>query len=197
VLIDDFMKPDLRGAPASSEDEAELLRQVSDRDRRAFELLYRVYYRRLTRFLEQVTRRPQLVEEIVNDTMLVVWRKAGTFNHGSRVSTWIFAIAYRKALKALKRAAEPSRVPWDGEAGSTEGPETELIARESRDRLRRALAGLSAEHRAVVELTYFHGYAYREIAQIVGCPVDTVKTRMFHARRRLKVLLNGKREDPS
>jgi RNA polymerase sigma factor (sigma-70 family) len=197
MLTDHFMKPDLRGAPASPEDEAALLRQVCDRDRHAFELLYRVYYRRLTRFLEQVTRRPQLVEEIVNDTMLVVWRKADSFNHASRVSTWIFAIAYRKALKALKRAAEPNRVPWDGESGSMEGPETELIERESRNRLRRALARLSAEHRAVVELTYYHGYAYRDIAQIVGCPVDTVKTRMFHARRRLKVLLDGKREDPA
>ena len=193
------MTPDLRrgsGAP-STEDEAALLRQVSERDRRAFELLYRVYYRRLTRFLAQVTRRPQLVDEIVNDTTLVVWRKAATFNHASRVSTWIFAIAYRKALKALRRAAEPPPPPWDGDSGWSDGPETELIARESRNRLRRALDGLSADQRAVVELTYFHGYAYREIAQIVGCPVDTVKTRMFHARRKLKVLLDGNREDPS
>jgi RNA polymerase sigma-70 factor (ECF subfamily) len=188
------MKPELRGASASTEDEAALLRLVCEHDRRAFELLYRVYYRRLTRFLEQVTHRPQMVEEIVNDTMLVVWRKADTFNHGSRISTWIFAIAYRKALKAIKRAAEPKRVPWDGEAGWTWGPEEELIERESHTRLRRALAGLSAEQRAVVELTYYHGYAYREIAVIVGCPVDTVKTRMFHARRKLKVLLHGERE---
>jgi RNA polymerase sigma factor (sigma-70 family) len=193
------MTPDLHRASdaPSTEDEASLLRQVSELDRRAFELLYRVYYRRLKRFLTQVTRRPQLVDEIVNDTMLVVWRKAATFNHVSRVSTWIFAIAYRKALKALKRAAELPPTPWDGESGSADGPETELIARESRNRLRHALSGLSAEQRAVVELTYFHGYAYREVAQIVGCPVDTVKTRMFHARRKLKILLDGNREDPS
>ena len=189
------MKPDYRSAPASTEDEVALLRQVSERDRHAFELLYRVYYRRLTRFLEQVTRRPQMVEEIVNDTMLVVWRKADTFNHGSRVSTWIFAIAYRKALKAMKRAAEPRRVPWDGEMGATCGPEEELIEREARNRLRRALAGLSAEHRAVVELTYYHGCGYKEIAEITGSPVNTVKTRMFHARRRLKASLTVSVED--
>jgi RNA polymerase sigma factor (sigma-70 family) len=193
------MKPDLRHDPTapSLEDEVTLLQRVSERDRRAFELLYRVYYRRLTRFLEQMTRRSQLVEEIVDDTMLVVWRKAGTFNGASRVSTWIFAIAYRKALKALRRAAEPTRIPWDGEPSSADGPETVLIERESRNRLRRALAGLSAEQRAVVELTYYHGYAYREIAQIVRCPVDTVKTRMFHARRKLKVLLDGRPEEAS
>jgi RNA polymerase sigma-70 factor (ECF subfamily) len=193
------MKPDLRRDPStpSLEDEVTLLQLVSARDRRAFELLYRVYYRRLTRFLEQMTRRPQLVEEIVDDAMLVVWRKAGTFNGASRVSTWIFAIAYRKALKALRRAAEPARVPWDVEPTSAEGPETELIERESRSRLRRALAELSPEQRAVVELTYYHGYAYREIALIVQCPVDTVKTRMFHARRKLKVLLAGRAEEAS
>ncbi|HTS54150.1 MAG TPA: sigma-70 family RNA polymerase sigma factor [Burkholderiales bacterium] len=193
------MQPDLRPDPTapSLEDEVTLLQRVSQRDRRAFELLYRVYYRRLTRFLEQMTRRPQLVEEIVDDTMLVVWRKAGTFNGASRVSTWIFAIAYRKALKALRRGAEPTRVPWDGEPTSGEGPETELIERESRNRVRRALTDLSTEQRAVVELTYYHGYAYREIAQIVRCPVDTVKTRMFHARRKLKALLDGRREERS
>jgi RNA polymerase sigma factor (sigma-70 family) len=130
------MTPDLRRAPGAppTEDEAALLRQVSERDRRAFELLYRVYYRRLTRFLAQVTRRPQLVDEIVNDTMLVAWRKAATFHHASRVSTWIFAIAYRKALEALRRAAEPPPTPWESERGSADGPETELIARESRNR---------------------------------------------------------------
>lgn len=190
------MNPHLRGpaSPPSVEDEAVLLQRVAARDRHAFELLYRLYYRRLTRFLEQVMRRPYLVEEVVDDTMLVVWRKADGFNHASRLSTWIFAIAYRKALKALKRADRRREVPWEGEGSAQEGPESELMEREAHHRLREALTTLSTEQRAVVELTYYHGYAYREIAQIVGCPVDTVKTRMFHARRKLKVLLEGIRE---
>lgn len=178
-------------------DEAELVRRVAEKDRRAFDVLYRTYYRRLTRFLEQLTRRPHLTEEALNDTMLVVWKKAHTFDGSSRVSTWIFGIAYRKALKAVKR----SRDPYDADAGGetrsgTEGPETEAIRSESRAQVGRALASLSVEHRAVVELTYYHGYAYREIAGIVGCPVDTVKTRMFHARRKLKSLLSSARGEP-
>jgi RNA polymerase sigma-70 factor (ECF subfamily) len=187
------MTPDLRSStsPSPIADEAVLLQRVAEHDRQAFELLYRIYYRRLTRFLEQVMRRPFLVEEVVNDTMLVVWRKAEGFNHASRVSTWIFAIAYRKALKALKRTERRREVPWDGEGSIAEGPEVELMEREVQLRMRRALATLSAEQRAVVELTYYHGYAYREIAEIVGCPVDTVKTRMFHARRKLKTLLES------
>ena len=80
-------------------------------------------------------------------------------------------------------------------ASAVDEPENAFVRREWRERIARALATLSAEHRAVVELTYYHGCAYREIAQIVGCPVDTVKTRMFHARRKLKELLGGEAED--
>jgi RNA polymerase sigma factor (sigma-70 family) len=129
--------------------------------------------------------------------MLVVWRKAGTFNHGSRVFIWLFAIAYRRVLKALKHAPDPGV-----EVALTEDPaqvdsglEQSVVERDTARHLRTALATLSADQRAVVELTYYHGYAYREIAQIVGCPVDTVKTRMFHARRKLRDLLAYTREN--
>ncbi len=183
--------------PAALADEVALLRRVAQGERLAFDLFYRTYYRRLHRFLEQVTRRPELVGEVLNDTMLVVWRKAGTFNHSSRVSTWIFAIAYRRALKALKRAPHPGvEVALTEDSVEVDpGLEQALIERDLARRLRTALAALSADQRAVVELTYYHGYAYREIAQIVGCPLDTVKTRMFHARRKLRDLLAYTREE--
>ena len=192
------MQPDPLSRPQPpAPDEVELVRRVAQKDRRAFDVLYRSYYRRLTRFLEQLTRRPHLTEEALNDTMLVVWTKAHTFDGSARVSTWIFGIAYRKALKAVKRSSDPCDADAGGETESrTEGPETEAIRSESRAQVGRALATLSVEHRAVVELTYYHGYAYREIAGIVGCPVDTVKTRMFHARRKLKSLLSSERGEP-
>ena len=179
------------GDSAAQADEAALLRRVAQRDRAAFDVLYRAYYRRLQRFLERVTYRSDLIGEIVNDTMLVVWNKAGTFNHGSQVSTWIFAVAYRRALKALKRAPDPRReAPLEDDLASPDpGPDQVLIERDASRRLRHALGMLSADQRAVVELTYYHGYSYREIAQIVQCPVETVKTRMFYARRRLRNLL--------
>jgi RNA polymerase sigma-70 factor (ECF subfamily) len=184
-------------APASANaDEAALLRRSAAKDRAAFDVLYRAYYRRLTRFLEQVTHRPHVTEEVLNDTMLVVWRKAHTFDGSSRVSTWIFAIAYRKALKALKRLGEPSDVISREQPDlASRDPENDAMHRESRARIDRALGTLSGEQRAVVELTYYHGYAYPEIARIVGCPVSTVKTRMFHARRKLKALLAAEGEE--
>ena len=179
-----------------NEAEAHLVARIAGEDQHAFEVLYRIYYRRLTRFLERVTRRPHAIEEILDDTMLAVWRKAGTFNGSSQVSTWIFAIAYRMALKSLKRDRNWVRNLFDDrEEASAPSPEAALIECQARSRIQRLLADLSPEQRAVVELTYYHGCAYKEIAEIVGCPVDTVKTRMFHARRKLKAVLIAEEGD--
>jgi len=168
-----------------------LVRLVASGDRLAFDHLFRAYRPRLERFLSQLTRAPQLLDELIDDTMMVVWRRAGTFNYSSRVSTWIFAIAHRHALKALRPPpAQGSQVEEASAAGDNQ-PERSLIDKQQRDLVRTALATLSPEQRMVVELTYYHGCAYREIAQIVGCPVDTVKTRMFHARRKLRLALQA------
>jgi RNA polymerase sigma-70 factor (ECF subfamily) len=78
---------------------------------------------------------------------------------------------------------------------SAPGADQQVQHQKLRDALIGAMARLSAEHRAVVDLTYFHDLGYREIAEIVGCPVDTVKTRMFHARRRLRQALPGELAD--
>jgi RNA polymerase sigma factor (sigma-70 family) len=170
--------------------EQRLLACVVAGELRAFDALYRSYQPRLTRFLERVTRRSDLVEELLDDTMLVVWKRADSFDRSSKVSTWIFAIAYRKALKALRRAGLPA---FDEHAQQTEaltpGPEEELGQRQVRALLLRAMNELSAAQRTVVDLSYFHGMAYREISAVIDCPVDTVKTRMFHARRRLRAAL--------
>ena len=175
---------------ADAADEIALIGQVAGGDMTAFETLFRRYYPRLRRFIEQKTRRPQLVDEILNDTMLVVWRKAGTFNLRSKLSTWIIGIALRRSLKALEHVDDAIDFDLDAAASPAEsGPEAQLLRQELRTQLSRALMSLSQEHRAVIELTYYEGCTYREIATIVGCPIDTVKTRMFHARRRLKSLL--------
>lgn len=177
-------------------DERELLERVKAHDVHAFERLYRLYQPRLARFLVNLLRRPQLVEEVLNDTMMVVWQTAGSFRGTSKLSTWVFAIAYRKALKARVRWPDPvEEDERDLRASNDPPPDAEL----ERSRVHGALVGameqLSAEQRAVVDLTYFHELGYREIADILGCPVDTVKTRMFHARRRLRQALSGKLAD--
>ena len=172
-------------------DEIDLIQRVAARDGTAFETLYRGYCPRLRRFVARITRRPQIVDEIVDDTMLVVWRKASSYNLASNVSTWIFGIAWRRALKALKRVDTPMEFdPDDCPAASGTEPENLLLEQEKRATIARALGSLSHEHRAVLELCYFDGRSCAEIAGIVGCPVNTVKTRMFHARRRLRALMS-------
>lgn len=172
------------------DDELVLLRRVGAKDRKAFEALYHLYYRRLFGYLLKITRRADLVEEVLNDVMLAIWKGAAGFDARSRPSTWIFGIAYHKALKAIARqppaAGEDEESP---EPVDQEEPESLAVRRELASVLGRAVGRLPPDQRAVVELTYYYGLAYQEISEIVGCPVNTVKTRMFHARRRLRELL--------
>ncbi len=192
------MKSDqgISAAPGSrrgtGELETRLFARVLDRDRAAFEELYRLYHPRLTRFLLHLIRRPTLVEEVLNDTMLVVWNRADSFNGASKLSTWVFAIAYRKAMKGVRRADDPVEDrESDARVSTAPGPEELSAQHRLHALLVRAMDELSPAHRAVIDLTYFHELGYREIATILDCPVDTVKTRMFHARRHLKKRLAG------
>ena len=183
-----------RGASLPSDD-ARLIRRIMERDLRAFEALYRDYHPRLTRFLTNMLRLPHLVEEALNDTMMVVWKRPDKYNGASKVSTWIFAIAYRTALKARSRHDEPMDDQSALEMVDGGDPEQSMGRRQVQAILLTAMDRLSAEHRAVLGLTYFHGAGYREIAEIMGCPVGTVKTRMLHARRYLKGMLSGRLGD--
>ena len=182
--------PATRSLQEADDDEIRLVSRIAGGELRAFEELYRVYYPRLMRFVGGMVKGAGIAEEVLNDTMLVVWHRADSYDGSCKVSTWIFAIAYRKTLKALQRFDEPVEdAAAQTRADAGPGPEQHLGLGQLREALAKALEGLSAEHRAVVELTYFNGLGYREIADIVACPIDTVKTRMFHARRRLKALL--------
>lgn len=179
-----------RPAWAGEADEAHLLGRIMAGDRVAFETLYRSYFPRLARFLDRMTRNPTLIEEVVNDTMLVVWRRGDSYDGSCRLSTWIFGIAYRTALKALRQHDEP--VDWDPdliEGDAAQQPEIELDRQQLLREVGSALDGLPLEQRMVVTLTYYHGMGYDEIGAVMSCPVNTVKTRMFHARRRLKIVL--------
>ena len=186
------IRPRTESAPPRKLDEGELLERVKARDVDAFERLYRIYQPRLARFLINLLKRPHLVEVVLDDTMMVVWQTAGSFRGTSKLSTWVFAIAYRKALKARSRWPDPVEDDQlDTRMSNDPPPDAEVERSRVRDALVGAMGGLSAEQRAVVDLTYFHGLGYREIAEILSCPIDTVKTRMFHARRRLRQALSG------
>lgn len=179
--------------PATAPDDAAergMLQRVAAHDRAAFERLYGLYYSRLARFLVRVTQRQDLIEEIINDTLWVVWKKAADFRGQSLVSTWIMGIAYRCALKALRgpNGSRPQETPLDGvlDLHAIEGP---LSPHELRDWVGQGLRRLPMEQIATLQLAYHFGYSCEEVAEIMGCPVSTVKARMFHARVKLRNLL--------
>lgn len=179
-------------APPSEADDVEraLLRRVSAGDRDAFRDLYLRYHRRLARFLARLTREREDAEEVINDTLWIVWQRAADFRGASRVSTWIMGIAYRRALKLIRRAATHARVmvleQVDGESATDDAQEMTS----NRQLVEHALATLPLEQRLVLEFTYYLDHSCEEIAEIMECPVNTVKTRMFHARRKLRTLLS-------
>ena len=168
-----------------------LLRRVAERDREAFERLYLSYHPRVIRFLYRLTRSTESAEEVFNDVMYVVWQKASEFRGHSRVSTWILGIAYRKGLKAAAKARRlrAQRPFTELELATLREPRSMVDRRELRDWVGKALESLPDAQRMVIELAYFLGHSCREIAEIVDCPVNTVKTRMFHARKRLRSVL--------
>lgn len=161
--------------------------RIATQDRAALSELYLVYHRRLARFLSRLTHRHELVEEIINDVFWIVWRKAEGFRGESRVSTWLIGIAYRRALKVLQRN-QLRGVQVDYRDVKLLAPD-DIETAEQQELLTMALATLPMEQRMVLELTYYMGRSCEEIAVIAECPVNTVKTRMFHARRKLKQLL--------
>ena len=184
------------GSQPERDAERRLIARVARGDRAAFDALYREYRGRLARFVGRVVHQPHLAEEVLDDTLMVVWEHAADFKGESKLSTWIFAIAYRKAMRALRRYDVPLEdLGADHRPSGEAGPEEVHAQGRLHDLLRSALGNLSAEHRTVIELTYFHDLGYREIAEIMECPVDTVKTRMFYARRHLKRCLDGELPD--
>jgi RNA polymerase sigma factor (sigma-70 family) len=176
---------------ANDETDWELIRRVGGGDRMAFETLYKRYYRYLFRFVYRVTRRLDLVEEIINDAMFVVWQKAGTVEVRSRASTWIMGIAYKKSLKSLHYSnGTSSDVSLDEiEYDLPDDDETMINQLEVENLAVVAFGALSPDQRAVMEFAYYQEMHYSEIAEVMGCPENTVKTRMFHARKKLSSLL--------
>jgi RNA polymerase sigma-70 factor, ECF subfamily len=171
--------------------ERELLRRISCTDRDAFRELYFKYHGRLARFVSRMARHHDDAEEIINDVLLIVWQRAGDFRGASRVSTWIFGIAYRCALTSIRWSKARSRATTlEVDPGET-CIEDAARGTEERQLLDFALSSLPPEQRLVLLLAYRMERSCEEIATITGCPVNTVKSRMFQARRKLRTVISA------
>jgi RNA polymerase sigma-70 factor (ECF subfamily) len=173
-----------------------LLERMAAGDRAALGVMYRGYHGRLCRFLSRLTRRPDVIEEVINDCFWIAWQKAGTFHGDSRVSTWIMGIAYRCGLKALRQhgdePVDEDTVPAERLPSHDPGDDREL-----RDWLGKGLEKLSVDQRVVIELVYGVGHSLDDVAVIMQCPVGTVKARLFHARVKLRNVLPALAGEPA
>jgi RNA polymerase sigma-70 factor (ECF subfamily) len=177
--------------PENVDQELEWIQRIAEGDRAAFEELYSAWQARLFRYLLRMVGDSGTAEELTNDAMVAVWKAAGSFKGHSKASTWLFAIARNKALNFL-RQKQPATVEVEtavAVAASSGSPEQSVMRDRLQETMKHALQDLSPEHREVIELTFYQELSYQEIAEIMECPVNTVKTRMFYAKKKLQEAL--------
>jgi RNA polymerase sigma-70 factor (ECF subfamily) len=180
------------GSGQGTSDEA-LLGAIAAGDQRAMQVLYARHHVRVYRFVLQLTQDRSLAEDVVSEVFLDVWRRAGGFKGKSQVSTWMLAIARYKALSAL-RAHSDAQLDEHAAVSVIDPADDAETTMSKRDRsaiVQQCLSQLSALHREVLDLVYYHEKSVDEVAQIVGAPANTVKTRMFYARKRMQTLLEA------
>jgi RNA polymerase sigma-70 factor (ECF subfamily) len=165
-----------------------LLQRISTGDRAALGQMYRNYHGTLCRLLSRLTRRSDIIDEIINDCFWIACRNADSFHGDSRVSTWILSIAYRCGLQALRQHDEL------GEDDALQGQSIDTSEsgedRELRDWLSKGFDHLPLNQRVAIELVYGVGYSLADVAIIMECPIDTVRARLLHARIKLLNVLS-------
>ncbi len=159
-----------------------LIGRIANGDRLAMQVLYARYHVRVFRFVVRLVRDEATAEDVISEVFLDVWRQAGRFEGRSTVSTWLLARRRDEELDEEAAAAIEDL---------SDNPATALEKKDKSAMLRKCLAGLSAEHREIIDLVYYHEKSVEEVAEIVGIPENTVKTRMFYARKRLAELLKS------
>ena len=171
--------------------DGKLLDGIAKGDRAAFTEFYQRHNRSLFAFLVKMVRDRELAEEVLSETMLDVWRQAGRFEGKSSVTTWLFSIGHHKAVSRLRRMRE---LALDEEVAANiedSGPTPDMLAsdKDMSRLLARLIECLSLDHREILQLAYYQEFSVQEIAEVLDLPENTVKTRMFYARQRLKALL--------
>jgi RNA polymerase sigma-70 factor (ECF subfamily) len=179
-------------APEDFSDQV-LIERIADGDRGAMRTLFARHRLAVYRWLVRLARDEALAEDLLNEVFLDVWRQAAAFEARASVSTWLLAIARHKALSARRRRTEVELD--DGFAATVadpaDDPELVLEKKSRADLLRRSLRRLPPEQTEVIDLVYYHDKSVKEVAEIVGIPEATVKTRMFYARRKLAELVEA------
>jgi RNA polymerase sigma-70 factor (ECF subfamily) len=185
---------DTRDAPDET-----LIRAIARGDKLAMRNLFVRHQLRVYRFALRIVRDRSAAEDVITEVFLDVWKNAGRFEGRSTVSTWLLGIARHKALTAAAAKPRPSE-PLDGAKAlafvdPAEDPEAAMHRKDQEALVRRCLRALSPEHSQIIDLVYYQEKSINEIAEILGIPDSTVKTRMFYARKRLAILIEAAQTD--
>ncbi len=177
-------------------DERQVIRRIAIGDRDALAELYACYQRTLFNYLLQLTPDRGLAEEILQDTLVAVWKSAQSFEGRSSVRTWLIGIARRQAHNTLRQRRLPlaDETEMEGLVATDPEPEAWTLASFARDELAAAFRQLAPLHREVLVLTFVQELSYQETATILEVPVGTVKSRLSNARRALRAQLDGREE---
>ena len=179
-------------AVAGTPDEL-LIQRIAAGDKAAMQTLFARHQLKMYRFVLRIVSDATLAEDAVSETFLEVWQHAGTFQGRSSVATWLLGIARYKALATQRRRPTVSLdcKSVQNVVDPVHDPEAELGQQDTRTAIRRALAALSREHAEILDLVYYQEKSIREIAEVLGIPENTVKTRMFYARKRLAAIIGA------
>lgn len=160
----------------------------------AMQALFVRHNLKVFRFLMRFVDNESTAEDLVSEVFIEVWRNAAQFEARSRVSTWLLAIARNKALSALRRRStdELDQEVLEFVEDPNDNPEVALQKVERSELLRDCLKQLSPAHREIIDLVYYHERTIDDVAEIIGVPQNTVKTRMFYARKRIAELLTAR-----
>ena len=175
---------------AEESSDRDLLDNIAAGDKLAMRTLYARHNVRVYRFVLRLIADESKAEDTVSEVFFEVWRQAGRFKGRSQVSTWILAIARYKAISVLRQRRDESLTDDVAESIVDQADDAQLVL-EKKDtgiRLRRCLQQMSPMHREIIDLVYYHEKSVDEAAAIVGVPRNTVKTRMFYARKRISEL---------
>jgi RNA polymerase sigma-70 factor (ECF subfamily) len=164
-----------------------LIGRIARGDRLAMQVLFARHHVRIYRFVLRLLRDEMAAEDVISEVFLDVWRQASRFEGRSAVSTWLIAIARFKALSSLRKRREEGLDEETMEAieEPSDNPSLAIEKLDKGEKLRQCLGALTREHREVIDLVHYHEKSVEEVAQIVGIPENTVKTRMFYARKKL------------
>jgi RNA polymerase sigma-70 factor, ECF subfamily len=181
----------MRCRPSCPEPDEVLIKLIAARDESAMRTLYERYNAHVFRFVARIVQDQHLAEDIASEAFFEVWRQAGTFESRSQVPTWLLAIARFKAWAAnrVHRQLSIDEAKAERIQDIADNPEEALLKLNRGTILRASLALLSPEHREIIDLVYYHERTTREVAEILRVPRNTVKTRMFYARKALQRLM--------